>query len=137
MGPPQAAISQDDLWAELEQPLMLDHEQRLELENRLSFHLFGRANAFDQDLIDKQLDVEKKIESALRQDGYSQESILLNRNKIGGYMFYPNGEPVKERTLDTYFTQFERNIRESTPYTRIQKAKKEYALSLSSVLKAG
>ncbi|CAK9184470.1 unnamed protein product, partial [Ilex paraguariensis] len=78
VGPPQAAISQDDLWAELEQPLMLDHEQRLELENRLSFHLFGRANAFDQDLIDKQLDVEKKMESALRRDGYSQESILFN-----------------------------------------------------------
>lgn len=35
---PQAEIIQDDLWAELEQPLMPDHERRLELENRLYSH---------------------------------------------------------------------------------------------------
>lgn len=38
--PAEADISQDHLWAELEQPLMLDHERRMELEKRLSCHLF-------------------------------------------------------------------------------------------------
>lgn len=42
MGPPQAEISQEDLWTELEQPLMLDHERRLELEDRLSCHFIGQ-----------------------------------------------------------------------------------------------
>lgn len=64
--PPQAEISQEDLWTELEQPLMLDHERRLELKDRLYFHFIGKndeAALVDfRDLIEKQMNVEKKRE---------------------------------------------------------------------------
>ena len=66
MQPPQAEISQEDLWTELEQPLMLDHERRLELKDRLYFHFIGKndeAALVDfRDLIEKQMNVEKKRE---------------------------------------------------------------------------
>ncbi|CAK9324225.1 unnamed protein product [Citrullus colocynthis] len=64
--PPQAEISQEYLWTELEQPLMLDHERRLELKDRLYFHFIGKndeAALVDfRDLIEKQMNVEKKRE---------------------------------------------------------------------------
>lgn len=39
--PPQAEISQEDRWTELEQPLMLDHERRLERKDRLYGNFIG------------------------------------------------------------------------------------------------
>ena len=52
---PQAGIAPDAPWAELEQPLMPDHERRVELEKRLYANFFGNANAFSPHLINIQL----------------------------------------------------------------------------------
>lgn len=70
------------------------------------------------------------MEIALRHDGHSRQSLFSNRNEIRGYMFYPHGEPLKESTLDPYLAQFSTNIRQSTPYARIQKAIHDYDLFL-------
>ncbi|GFZ16365.1 hypothetical protein Acr_25g0007740 [Actinidia rufa] len=90
---PQAGIAPGAPWAELEQPLMPDHKRRVELEKRLYANFFGNANAFSPHLINLQLALEKKMELALRQVGFTNESIMDNRRKIWAPLFYPTGEP--------------------------------------------
>lgn len=121
---------------EVKQPLMVDHQRQMELERRLRLHFIGRHNEIDtiayDDLIDKQLLIEKKIEIALLNDGYSRGSIFSNRNAIRGYLFYPNGTPLKESTLDHHLKQMVQNgMRQNIPYERIQRAINNYNLFLS------
>ncbi|PSR84100.1 ATP synthase subunit alpha like, partial [Actinidia chinensis var. chinensis] len=128
---PQAGIAPDAPWAELEQPLMPDHERRVELEKRLYANFFGNANAFSPHLINLQLAVEKKMELALRQVGFTNESIMDNRHKIRGPLFYPTGEPLKQRALNHYLVEIRRDVFQSTPWKRISKAISDVELFLS------
>ena len=128
---PQAGIAPDAPWAELEQPLMPDHERRVELEKRLYANFFGNANAFSPHLINIQLAVEKKMELALRQVGFTNESIMDNRHKIRGPLFYPTGEPLKQRALNHYLVEIRRDVFQSTPWKRISKAISDVELFLS------
>jgi len=74
--------------------------------------------------------IEKKIENALRQAGYVPEKIFSNRKKIRGLLFYPRGQPLREPSLTLYLPKIQKDVFQSTPYSRIMQAKNNYELSL-------
>ncbi|KAL8226051.1 hypothetical protein R6Q57_018608 [Mikania cordata] len=71
---------------EVIKPLMEDEQRYDELEDRLNRHFFGNSEkingiAYD-DLVEKQLLIEKKIEKELLHDEYSRDRIYANRYDI-------------------------------------------------------
>jgi hypothetical protein len=73
-------------------------------------------------ILEKQLDIETKVEAALVYDGYDPRRILANMPEIRGVLFnHPTrGMALSERTLDRYLREInESGTRHSTPYLRI------------------
>jgi hypothetical protein len=105
---------------EIKKPLMVDDLRQKELEKRLHFHFIGKSEEIGtlpfSDLVDTQLLIEKKIEIFLRNEGYSRESILANRNAIRGYLFYPEGVPLKNSTLTHHLKEMQKG--KYIPYAR-------------------
>lgn len=117
---------------EIKKPLIEDDLRQKELEKRLNFHFIGKSEEIDtipySDLIETQLLIEKKIEISLRNEGYSRESIMANRHAIRGYLFYPEGVPLKNKTLTHHLREMQKG--NNIPYARIQKAIKALDLFL-------
>lgn len=66
-------------------------------------------------------------------DGYSPQVVLEKREKIRGFMFYPNGRAFSEGTYAGYLTQIAYfGRRQSVPYRRILTAVRNYDLFLDS-----
>lgn len=118
---------------EIKQPLMVDHEREIELQDRLNRHFIGAEvdrMRYD-DLIDKQVLIEKRIEMALLSDVYTRERILAHRYDIRECLFYKDGAPLKESTLDRYLKEIQTDLRESTPYRKIEREIRNYNLFFS------
>ena len=120
---------------EVIKPLMEDEQRYGELEDRLNRHFFGNSEkiggiAYD-DLVEKQLLIEKKIEIELLHDEYSRNRIYANRYDIRECLFYKEGVPLKEKTLDLYLKEIKRNPSHSIPYRKIQKEIKDFNLFFS------
>ena len=110
---------------EVIKPVMEDEQRYGELEDRLNRHFFGNSEkintiAYD-DLVEKQLLIEKKIEKELLHDEYARDRIYANRYEIRECLFYKEGVPLKEKTLDLYLKEIQRNPSHSIPYRKIQK----------------
>lgn len=118
---------------EVKQPLMGDQQREGELEDRLNRHFIGtEINRIPfMDLIEKQLLIEKKMEMTLLNDEYTRERILANRFDIRECIFYKNGTPLKESTLDLYLKQIQNDPVDSIPYRKIQKDINNYNLFFS------
>lgn len=117
---------------EIKKPLIVDDLRQKELEKRLNFHFIGKSEEIDtppySDCVDAQLLIEKQIEISLRNDGYSRESILANLNAIRGYLFYPEGVPLKNSTLTHHLREMQKG--NNIPYARIKRAIKDLDIFL-------
>jgi hypothetical protein len=80
------------------------------------------------DLVEKQLLIEKTIEKELLHDEYKRDRIYANRYEIRECLFYKEGVPLKEKTLDLYLKEIQRNPSHSIPYRKIQKEIKDLNL---------
>jgi hypothetical protein len=132
---PVAHRSAPPVGLEVIKPVIEDGQRYGELEDRLNRHFFGNSDqinttAYD-DLVEKQLLIEKKIEKELLHDEYSRERIYANRYEIRECLFYKEGVPLKEKTLDLYLKEIQRNPSHSTPYRKIQKEIKDFNLFFS------
>ncbi|KAI3668685.1 hypothetical protein L1987_88297 [Smallanthus sonchifolius] len=120
---------------EVIKPLMEDEQRYGELEDRLNRHFFGKAEKINRitydDLVEKQLLIEKKIEKELLHEEYSRDRIYANRYDIRECIFYKEGVPLKEKTLDLYLKEIQRNPSHSIPYRKIQKEIKDFNLFFS------
>ncbi|CAH1447775.1 unnamed protein product [Lactuca virosa] len=100
---PVATRSAPPVDLEVKQPLMGDQQRHEELENRLNHHFLGKSEqigslAYD-DLLDKQIVIEEKLEIALLNEGFSRDRILANHYETRELIFYKEGVPLKEETL--------------------------------------
>lgn len=119
LAPAAAAV---DVGAEIYQPLLQDPLRWQELNQRLATHLIGENWTLYKinSIIEKQLLVEKKMEFALLSDGFSAEYLINNRNLIRGFVLYPHGKPLTEKTYAAYLHILETiGPQESPPYRRI------------------
>lgn len=118
---------------ELIQPLLSDEARRDELYHRHSLLNIGGNDNLRRmvSIIDSQARVERYVEAALVDDGYSPHSILSKYPQIRGLLHSPQGELLQPRTYSGYITQIEQNgTRESVPYRRIMRAIRNYDLFL-------
>lgn len=68
-------------------------------------------------ILDSQMIVERAVEAALVEDGYTPDSILLKYREIRGILHSLQGELLNPRTYSSYVTQImEHGTRESVPY---------------------
>lgn len=120
---------------EVKQPLMQDEQRYAELSDRLNRHLLGRSDQIHsityEDLIEKQILIEGKLEMALLSEEYTRPRILANRVEIRECLFYKGGVPLKEKTLDLYLKQIQSDPCESVPYRKIQKAINNFEIFFS------
>jgi hypothetical protein len=120
---------------EVKQPLMGDQQRHEELSDRLNRHFFGHSEKINliasDDLIEKQALIERKLELALLSEEYTRERILLNRYEIRELIFYKDGVPLKEKTLDLYLKQIQSSSYQSVPYKKILKAIKNFDIFFS------
>ena len=109
-------------------PLMDDNDRREELENQLRTNFFVRdVTTATPEMIDRavsaQLEIEKAVERTLLDEHYSAQSILAKRNSIRGFLFYPNGKLLHQRTYNQYIQEIQNEgTQESTPYQRVLQA---------------
>lgn len=120
---------------EVKQPLMGDEQRHQELSDRLNRHFFGHSEQINSiendDLLEKQILIERKLEITLLSDGYSRERILANRYEIRELIFYKEGSPLKEKTLDLYLKQIQSSPFQNTPYRKISKSIKNFDIFFS------
>ncbi|KAM3360790.1 hypothetical protein P3S68_015644 [Capsicum galapagoense] len=115
---------------ELEHPLLSDRQRRAELQTRLAFFFQERNEArhlpIYLGILDKQFLVEKRVEAALVQDGFSPQMLSRGKWEIRSILFsHPTrvGTAIAENTLNRYLAQMEREgTRQSLPYLRVIRA---------------
>lgn len=121
---------------QLNPPLLPDDIRRSFLYNRYILqHIGGDGNLQRMvSIIDCQFILERYMEAALVDDGYSRHSIIANLREIRGILSSPRGRLLSERTLNLfvlYLTQIrEHGTRQSLPYRRICEAVQRYDLLL-------
>ncbi|CAH1450683.1 unnamed protein product [Lactuca virosa] len=123
---PVATRSAPPVDLEVKQPLMGDQQRHEELENQLNHHFLGKSEqigslAYD-DLLDKQILIEEKIEIALLNEGFSRDRILANRYEIRELIFYKEGVPLKEETLGMHLAHIQSDPFSNIPYRKIQRS---------------
>ena len=70
-------------------------------------------------IIAAQIVVEESVEAALVDDGFPPDAILAKRHQIRGFMFYPQGTSLTEKTYARYVTSIDNfGTRASVPYKR-------------------
>ena len=118
----EASVNQQPVIPELEPPLLDDNTRRAELAGRLRTNWWGVA--YTETILDSflqsQFKIDKYIEAAIVEDGYSRQVIFLRRHQIRGFLFYPRGRALSEDVYADYMTQIENlGTRQSVPYRRI------------------
>lgn len=122
---PEEPVAPPVVIPQLAEPLIPDDTRRNLLYTRyLSLNLGG-----DEDLgrmvsiIDAQFLVERSVEAALVEDGFTPDSILRRYTPIRGILHAPRGGLLSPRTYSSYVTQImEQGTRESVPYRRMMRA---------------
>lgn len=121
----EASVNQQPVIPELEPPLLDDNTRRAELAARLRTNWWGLAytETILDSFLDKQFQIEKYLEAALVEDGYSRQVLFEKRDEIRGLIFYPGGRALDESTYTRHLTQMETfGTRQSVPYRRILRA---------------
>ena len=89
--PPEEPVEPLPEIPRLNQPLIPENTRREQLRERLSFHFMGGHDREHLPLflgiLEKQLDIETKVEAALVYDGYDPRRILANMPEIRGVLF--------------------------------------------------
>nr|YP_010127575.1 hypothetical protein KQ602_mgp25 [Bougainvillea spectabilis]QPP04899.1 hypothetical protein [Bougainvillea spectabilis] len=87
----EASGNQQPVIPELHPPLLDDNTRRAELATRLRINWWGVTYRDDiyHSFLDNQIKIEKHLEAALVEDGYSRQVIFEKRHKIRGFIFYP------------------------------------------------
>ena len=115
-------------------PLQEDGHRRQELNDRLGINSIGRSlsSGVRESILETQLQIEKKIERALRSDGYSGDSILSKRHQIRGILFYPHGTAFSFLTYKKHLHSMEEyGTHRSLPYQRLMESIYKYDLQLN------
>lgn len=117
-------------------PLLDDHTREDEIRARLG--ILRWAVPYNEGAVDSvvqaQLQIERRIEEALVNAGYSPESVFYKRHEIRGILFYPNGEVLAPRTYYLHLRQIEnKGLEVSTPYKSICRSLRNYHLFLDRV----
>lgn len=124
--PPEAPpVPQPVVIPQLAQPLISDETRRSLLYNRYLLLNLGRNEDLGRmvSIIDSQVIVERCVEAALVEDGFTPHSILSKYRDIRGILHSPQGELLNPRTYNSYVTHIrEDGTRESVPYRRIMRA---------------
>lgn len=127
----EASVNQQPVIPELEPPVLDDNTRRAELDGRLRANWWGIA--YNERILDSfvrtQLKIEKHIEAALVDDGYSRQVVFEKRHQIRGFLFYPNGRALSENAYAGYLNQIlNLGTRQSVPYRRVIGAIHHYDL---------
>ncbi|CAL1379320.1 unnamed protein product [Linum trigynum] len=102
-----------------------DEDRLQELSDRLRINSINLQLSREQqdNLLETQLEIEREIEGALLEAGYSLESLISKRHQLRALLFYPRGTLLSEATYSRYLTQMGNNgVHHSTPYLRIAEA---------------
>lgn len=111
--------------------LMPAQERMEELAHRLSINSITKNLSRNEwnGIIAAQIVVEESVEAALVDDGFPPDAILDKRHQIRGFMFYPQGTSLTEKTYASYVTSIDDfGTRASVPYKRVRKAIDNYDL---------
>lgn len=133
--PPAPAIALPVEIPELEQPLIPDLERDRELYDRLLFLSVGQEQNNDLhrivEIVRLQSMIERRVEAALVHDGFDPQSLIFNRHRIRGFIFYPRGYAFSIETYRSYLNQISRlGTRETRLYQRVWRAIRNYDLLL-------
>nr|XP_043612524.1 uncharacterized protein LOC122584411 [Erigeron canadensis] len=103
---------------------LISNEEILGISRAFSNHDGGDVNLRRMvSTINAQLIVERSVEAALVQDGYSPAFIMQRYPEIRDVLHVPQGRLLSVRTYESYVTQItERGTRESLPYRRVLQA---------------
>jgi hypothetical protein len=118
---------------EVYHPLLEDEDRRQELDERLDKHAWkpGFKAKHREQIVNTQLQIEKKMEKALLSDGYTRDSLLKNRDKIRGLLFYYRGNPFVLKTYQDHdYKMFTYGTHRCAGYKRIMNAIYNYDLPL-------
>jgi hypothetical protein len=104
-----------------------------ELAHRLSINSINQNLSREEwgSIITAQIVVEESIEAALVDDGYPAAAILAKRHQIRGFLFYPGGTSLTEKTYVGYVRSIDNlGTNASVPYKRVIQAIRQHNLSL-------
>lgn len=129
----ETSVTQQPMIPELHPPLLDDNTRRAELDERLRTNWY--AYAYTERNVDSfvriQLQIDKHMEAALVEDGYSRQMVFEKRNKIRGFFLYPKGRALDLDTYKGHLDQIENwGTRQSVPYRYIRRALTHYDLIL-------
>ena len=117
------------------EPLLSDQVRNSILYQRYLTLDFGVGDPGDLSrmvsIITNQFVIERSVEQALLQDGWSAGSILAQYTSIRGVVHTPQGRLLSPRTYESYVSQInEQGTRQSVPYRRITRALNNFDLVL-------
>lgn len=118
----------------LQQPLIPDEVRLTELYQRLGPHAYVQGLSLETtvDIVYQQAEIEKKIEASLILDGIPALRYLYERNRVRGFLFYPQGSPLTPATLARYLREIAQSgTRQSIPYRRVYRAIRNYELFIN------
>ncbi|KZV19886.1 hypothetical protein F511_28186 [Dorcoceras hygrometricum] len=132
--PPEAPpVPQPVVIPQVENPLLLDEARRNILYTRYTLLNLGGNDDLGRmvSIIDNQVVVERSVEAALLEDGFTREAIMARYTEIRGILHSPQGELLSNRTYESYVTQIRgQGTRQSVPYRRIVRAIQNFDLLL-------
>nr|YP_009675515.1 ATPase subunit 1 [Sophora flavescens]QDD68243.1 ATPase subunit 1 [Sophora flavescens] len=117
----------------LTDPFMPDLQRQEELHSRLLVNTIGENPTLSRisETIFVQAQIERLMEAALVQSGFHPNSLLINRHRIRGILFYPRGRALSLRQYQSYLRQIYRlGTRDTRAYQRILTAIRNYDLWL-------
>nr|YP_010352563.1 hypothetical protein MFQ53_mgp63 [Bidens parviflora]UIR98918.1 hypothetical protein [Bidens parviflora] len=131
---PVAHRSAPPVGLELIKPVIEDGQRYDELEDRLKRHFVGGSEtsnrmAFD-DMVEKQHIIEKSVEEELLIGDFRRDRIFEKRYEIRECLFYRKGVPLKEKTLDSYLKEIQKNPTRSKPHCKILRKIKAFKIDL-------
>lgn len=81
------------------------------------------------DVVEMQMEIEKRVEAALVGGGFPPELIKNRMNNIRGFLFYPRGTALSPQTYQTHLLNIEtRGTLLSVPYQRVEKAIRNFQI---------
>ena len=135
---PHAAqdIQQDNLWNELDQPLIDEAERRNQLSTKLANrYSFGERTNRDLLRFERELqthvEFEIEVERQLRLEGYTPATINRTREQIRDLIFYKtDNSPKSHSTLDRYLREMNGDFHSSAPWKILKNARNNNRLNL-------
>ncbi|KAM7249877.1 hypothetical protein ACFE04_019656 [Oxalis oulophora] len=109
----------------LDQPLLPEIQIQDELYRRFLVNTIGEFPSLERisETVRVQSQIERQVEAALVHHGFREESILMNRHLIRGFVFYHRGRALSPRTYRAYLNEISRlGTRDTRAFQRIIRA---------------